>query len=150
LAFGGRQNTAYFHKIAKLKNSTKLISSLGDGDNLLTDPTLIANHVVNFYNNLFATNHLLQDFSLVDEVIPELINDNVNALLTMIPNSEEIKSVVFGLNSDGAPGPDGFGAFFFQRYWEIIKFDVENAVIQLTNLGLLPWLTLSSKSFQRC
>jgi hypothetical protein len=116
LAFGGRQNTAYFHKIAKLKNSTKLISSLGDGDNLLTDPTLIANHVVNFYNNLFATNHLLQDFSLVDEVIPELINDNVNALLTMIPNSEEIKSVVFGLNSDGAPGPDGFGAFFFQRY----------------------------------
>jgi hypothetical protein len=48
----------------------------------------------------------------------------------MIPNSEKIKSVVFGLNSDGAPGPDGFGAFFFQRYWEIIKFDVENAVIQ--------------------
>jgi hypothetical protein len=110
LAFGGRQNTAYFHKIAKLKNSTKLISSLGDGDNLLTDPTLIANHVVNFYNNLFATNHLLQDFSLVDEVIPELINDNVNALFTMKRLSQLfLASMVMVL-----PDPMGLGLSFFR------------------------------------
>ncbi|GAU23976.1 hypothetical protein TSUD_327770 [Trifolium subterraneum] len=34
------------------------------------------------------------------------------------------------MNKEGAPGPDGFGVFFFQTYWEIIKQDVSNAVLE--------------------
>ncbi|CAJ2663194.1 unnamed protein product [Trifolium pratense] len=33
------------------------------------------------------------------------------------------------MNKNGAPGPDGFGAFFYQTYWDIIK-DVCNAVLE--------------------
>jgi hypothetical protein len=36
-------------------------------------------------------------------------------MLTMIPSPSEIKNAVFELNKDNAPGPDGFGAFFFSH-----------------------------------
>lgn len=62
--------------------------------------------------------------------MPELITDRVNNMLTMLPSHEEITNAVFSLNKSSAPGPDGFGAIFFQTYWEIIKHDVFRAVLQ--------------------
>jgi hypothetical protein len=48
-------------------------------------------------------------------------------------------AAVFALNKDSAPGPDGFGAFFFQHYWEIVKVDVMNAVMEFfTTSWILP------------
>jgi hypothetical protein len=42
-------------------------------------------------------------------------------LLTILPSAEEIKKAVFAMCKDSAPGPDGFGAFFYKTYWEIIN-----------------------------
>ena len=36
----------------------------------------------------------------------------------------EIKNVVFNLNGNSAPGPDGFGGVFYHSCWEIIGTDV--------------------------
>jgi hypothetical protein len=83
----GDRNTKYFHKLTKIKTSTKTITSLQDGEHVLTDQSQIADHIVNYYKNLFSTNFVLQDSRLVDEVIPHLITDDVNALLTMLPSS---------------------------------------------------------------
>ncbi|GAU48070.1 hypothetical protein TSUD_324930 [Trifolium subterraneum] len=67
---------------------------------------------------------------LADEVISRLINDDINAFITVLPSLQEIKFAVFALNTDSAPGPDGFGAFFFQHYWDIVKDDVAKAVLE--------------------
>jgi hypothetical protein len=82
----------------------------------LTDPQQVVDHIVNHFKNIFSTNIDLQVDSIVDECIPNMINENTNAKLTLIPSHDEIQSAVFALNKDGAPGPDGFGAFFFQTY----------------------------------
>jgi hypothetical protein len=50
----------------------------------------------------------LQDPLLADDVIPKLITEEINALITMLPSQQEIKAAVFPLNKDSAPGPDGF------------------------------------------
>ncbi|MCI56496.1 RNA-directed DNA polymerase (Reverse transcriptase), partial [Trifolium medium] len=50
------------------------------------------------------------DQSFLDDVIPQVIDDRLNSILTMLPTPEEIKNAVFDLNNDSAPGPDGFGA----------------------------------------
>jgi hypothetical protein len=124
-------NSYYFHRLAKIKSSTKFITSLQDGDTVITSQEQISEHVVNYYNNLFCTNTVLQDSLLAEEVIPNLVNDDINALLTVLPSYSEIKAAVFALNKDSAPGPNGFGAFFFQNYWDIVKNDVTNVVLQL-------------------
>jgi len=136
----GDRNTAYFHRITKVKNASKLISSLRIDDTLITNQDQISDHVVQYYKNLFCTNSVvLQDPLLVHEVIPSLVDDNVNTMLIMLPSHSEIKNAVFDLNKEVAPGPDGFGAFFFQTYWDIVSRDVFNAVIKFfTTSWLLP------------
>jgi hypothetical protein len=62
----------------------------------------------------------LQEHHLVDEVIPNLITNEINAMLTTLPSIQEVKAAAFSLNKDNTPGPDGFGAFFFQTYWSIV------------------------------
>lgn len=48
----------------------------------------------------------------------------MDIFLTKIHISLEITKDVFNHNPNDAPGPDGFGASFFQHFWEVIKFDV--------------------------
>jgi ribonuclease HI len=136
----GDRNTSYFHRIAKIKNTTKALTTIRVGDDILSDPQHIADHIVQYYKSLFCTNlDVLQDQSIVDDVIPKVIDDRLNSILTMLPSPEEIKNAVFDLNKDSAPGPDGFGAFFFQTYWDIVHHDVVNAVLEFFNTGwLLP------------
>ncbi|MCI05544.1 RNA-directed DNA polymerase (Reverse transcriptase), partial [Trifolium medium] len=126
----GDRNTAFFHRISKIKQAYKKLNSLRVDNSIVTEPELIANHVVNHFSSLFSASNSTFDNGLVEEVIPKLVNDNTNNLLTMLPSALEIKNAVFSMNKDGAPGPDGFGAFFFQSYWEIIKTDVIEAVLE--------------------
>jgi hypothetical protein len=117
----GDRNTAYFHRIAKIKNTTNHISSLMNGDIALNSTDEISAHVVDHFSSLFTQAGSFVDNGLVEEVIPNLITDRINDMLTNIPSMEEIKSAVFSLNNDSAPGPDGFGACFFQTYWDIVN-----------------------------
>lgn len=126
--------------VSKIKNKTKIISSIREGEDIITDPTRIADHIVNYYKNLFfSSSHFLQDHLLVEEVIPTIIDDATNKIPTNIPNPSEVKNAIFYLNHDGAPGPHGFGACFFQTYWNIVKKDVYEAVVEFFKTGwLLP------------
>jgi hypothetical protein len=51
---------------------------------------------------------------LAEEVIPNFITDEVNPMLTWLPSHHEIKASICAVNKDSAPGPDGYGAFFYQ------------------------------------
>jgi hypothetical protein len=134
----GDRNTGYFHRIAKIKNTTKVMSSLRVEETLVTDHQMIADHVVDYYQNLFCSNMgILQDDALINDVIPSIINDSINAMLTMIPSPSEIKNAVFELNKDSALGPDGFGALFFHTYWDIVHQDLVNAVTEFFTTGFL-------------
>lgn len=42
-----------------------------------------------------------------------MINNEQNANLVKVPEFEEVKVVVVGMNLDGAAGPDGFGGHFY-------------------------------------
>lgn len=126
----GDRNTAYFHRTAKIKQAYKKITSLRIENTVITQQDQIASHVVAHFSNIFTTNNQVQDNGLVEEVIPALVTEQVNNLLTMLPSTSEIKNAVFAMNKDGAPGPDGFGAFFYQTYGEVIKNDVTNAVLE--------------------
>jgi len=106
-----------------------------NGDITLNEPDLVVTHVVNHFTNSFTNNIDTNQNNLIEEVVPELITDRVNHMLTMLPSHEEISNAVFALNKNSAPGPDGFGAIFFQTYWEIIKHDVFRVVLQFFTSG---------------
>jgi len=45
--------------------------------------------------------------------ISRVVSEDENNVLISCPSNDEIKKVIFALNSDSAPGPDGFGCSFF-------------------------------------
>lgn len=135
----GDRNTAFFHKLTKVRNVSKQITMLKRENTILTDPDELEPHIVSYYENLFKGDNACIDDGLVDEVIVPSVSRVDNLMLTNLPSISEVKEVVFSMNTDGAPGPDGFGAYFFQKYWHIIKQDVVGAVIQFFKHGwLLP------------
>ncbi|CAK8535928.1 unnamed protein product [Lathyrus sativus] len=140
----GDRNTAFFHRVSKIKSKLKPISMFKHDDAVLLDSKAIADCTVNYFKNLFSTNtSVLQDMSMVDDTIPRLVDNNMNVNLTQLPSLEEIYAAVFVLNKDSAPGPDGFGATFFQLFWNIVKGDVSNPV---TDFFINGWILPSYNS----
>jgi hypothetical protein len=126
----GDRNTTFFHRTTKIKQAYKKITSLRVDNGVFTNPDLISSHAVNHFTTVFSSSNVTQDNGMVEEVIPKLITDSINTLLTLLRSVLEIKNVVFSMNKDGAPRPDGFGSFFFQIYWDIICEDFCNAVLE--------------------
>ncbi|XP_058733860.1 uncharacterized protein LOC131605530 [Vicia villosa] len=76
-----------------------------------------------------------QDFSLIEEVIVNLLDDIMKNLLTVTPSIEEISSYFFNLSKDSSPGLDGFGGVFYQTYWNIVKHDVYKELSEFFTSG---------------
>lgn len=68
---------------------------------------------------------------LIAKTIPSVVRKDDNSMLTKLPTLEEVKTAVFSINGDGAPGPDGFGGCFYQKFWDIVALDVYNSVKQI-------------------
>lgn len=134
----GDRNTEFFHKIAKIRNVTKKISIMKSGDRVLHSSDEIDSHILQYYMDLFSTDKVCLRLDFVDSVIPSIISDQDNTFLTNKPSLEEVKWAVFSMNANGAPGSDGFGGFFYHKYWHIIAQDVYMAVLQFFTQGRLP------------
>jgi len=131
----GVRNTAFFHVVVKRRNNSSGIHRLRIDNVVTEDPTLIEEHILDFYKTLYPesishyqdTNNM-EDF--IGTYIPELVSFEENMMLIKCPDFLEIKNVVFNLNGNSAPGPDGFGSVFHRSCWDIIGTDVCKAVQQ--------------------
>ncbi|XP_019431610.1 PREDICTED: uncharacterized protein LOC109338761 [Lupinus angustifolius] len=103
---------------------------LKDGERIISNQDELATHTLDYFTNLFATPNELNPNILIQNVIPHMVLHKENTDLISLPSDEEIRSAVFSLNGDGAPGPDGFGGNFYQNYWSIVSKDVSASAQQ--------------------
>jgi len=73
------------------------------------------------FNRIPAINQLLQN-------IPKVITEEHNKLLIKPINPQEVEEAVQQMKEGKAPGPDGFIANFFHRFWDLIKNEVWQVV----------------------
>lgn len=111
----------------------------------------ITQEAIRFYTDQFTESNLNIDFEML-ECIPKMITEDQNAQIHEMPDEEEVKNVVFGLNSDSTGGPDvyGYTGEFYQACWNIIAKDMTKMVQSFfcghelprystcTNLALIP------------
>ncbi|WOK94135.1 hypothetical protein Cni_G02837 [Canna indica] len=53
----------------------------------------------------------------------------MNRWLTRPVTTDEVKHATFSINSNSAPGEDGFTGAFFQAYWDIVAQDIFEACV---------------------
>ena len=74
-------------------------------------------------HSFFKENPIDENCYLLD-LIPKLVQEIDNVLLTALIRMEELKKALDGMDADKALGPDGFTARFFSTCWSIIKVDL--------------------------
>ncbi|KAK9912795.1 hypothetical protein M0R45_036636 [Rubus argutus] len=140
----GDRNTGYFQRIAKIRRARSFLSHLRIGTDIQTYLNFLRQHVVDHFTTAFSDDGSSVDTGLVSNLIPCLVSVAENDSLTIVPSPDEIKLVVFSMDPDSAPGPDGFGGHFYRACWDFIGSDVINAVRYFFEFGyILPNLNCS-------
>lgn len=118
----GDANTKFFHLRASCRRSINSISQLSDGNNLLSTPVPIANHLYSFFSSQLGRATQISasiSFSLLYG------QPDVDLSFLVSPfTSEEVKLAVWSSAPDKAPGPDGFPILFYRRFWHLLKTDI--------------------------
>jgi hypothetical protein len=60
----------------------------------------------------------------------------MNALLSAVFTPEEVDQALDQMHPLKSPGPDSFGASFYQKHWQIVGDEVRKAVLDYLNLGI--------------
>ncbi|GJX88338.1 sodium/hydrogen exchanger 6 [Tanacetum coccineum] len=119
----GDSNTTYFHKIVKSKCTRNRIEMVSDASNNLYDGNHVPGAFVNHYNQFLGAKGvtiLLDDHNQVRDV-----------------SNDEVKSFIFSIEDDRAPGPDGFTAAFFKKAWDVVGGDITCVVRDFFSNGKL-------------
>lgn len=110
------KNTAYFHRMPKIRQATNRMSILKKDNAVLCTQSEIESHVIDFYTKSYASDNSCIDNGIVDIVITPLASMEDNLTLTNLSSLEEVKDAVFSMNGSGSPWPYVFGGGFFQTY----------------------------------
>ena len=87
-----------------------------------------------YFQRLYTTtnpNVIREVLDMVDRVVTPAMNQT----LLQPYSPDEIKQALFQMHPSKSPGPDGMSPFFFQKYWNIVRSDIIEAVFSILNLG---------------
>lgn len=134
----GDRNITFFHRCVKLKQTRSSISALRIDGELVSDLNRISDHLIKYFTDLFGPTLEAVDFECVSDLIPRLVTLEQADTLIAAPSIEEVRTAIFGVDSESAPGPDGYSGCFFQKTWSIVGMDVYAAVIQFFITSVMP------------
>jgi hypothetical protein len=121
----GDANTKYYHLLANGRHRKTRIFQAEDGDSILTSDAQLKEHITSYYKNMFGPSEdslLSLDESRIED-IPH-VSDLENEFLTEPFMQEEVRTTIFQMEHNKAPGPDGFPPEFYQVFWGLIKDDL--------------------------
>lgn len=127
----------YFHKLASDRHKRNWISNLSNGISVLTsDQRGIKGIVINLYSGLFSSKNLSRtDIRGITDLMPPVVDQEMNKYLSLPFTGEEVCKVLFDLNPSKASGPDCFTALFFQNAWDTIGGKLTHDALKILNEG---------------
>jgi hypothetical protein len=123
----GDKNSAFFHKQIRARLSRNHIAEITSPDGTVHKGIAQLKEV--------ATSHFQQlykeegvdteeEFSDFLTHVPRMVNEEDNSSLLKPFTEDEISNVIWMMEPDKAPGPDGFSIHFYRTCWDIIKADL--------------------------
>lgn len=66
------------------------------------------------------------------------VSSEQNATLLLPVTAEEVKSALFSMFPNKAPGPDVMNPSFYQHFWDVVGKDVTDFVLHCLHSGSFP------------
>jgi len=123
----GDKNSSFFHRQCKARLSRNHISEIIDDEGvIIKGQDLLKQSASRHFQMLFKDDgcsyeDVSSDFLLN---VPSLVSIEENFDLMKPFSEQEIVEVIWAMESDKAPGPDGFSIHFYKACWPIIKTDL--------------------------
>jgi hypothetical protein len=117
----GDANTKYFHSRAAHRKQKNRIQSLVTDEGIATTPSELEGVIYDHMSKIIGTDiPYTQKFDWPQLGLPVIDMSELDAPFSL----DELKTAVFSMPSDKAPGPDGFSAGFFKTSWNVVKDDL--------------------------
>lgn len=134
-------NTKFYHASTIIRRCRyQIIKLKNDELGWVSGRAAIGKELVDFYQQLFQSSSPDIPTDL-EHLIEPLITPEDNAMLTSVPNADEIFLTIKKMSPEKALGPNGMTVFFFRFFWDVVGLDVIHTVQDFfINDHLLPAL----------
>eukprot|EP00253_Pinus_taeda_P019656 PITA_19656 len=123
----GDQNTSFFHRQYRARLSRNHIAEIKTAEgHVCKGFSQLKAAAKTHFRNLYREGTQSNEEEAADFLsnIPSLINPKDNAILCRPFTEEETINVIWSMDADKAPGPDGFSIHFYKFCWHLIKADL--------------------------
>lgn len=125
----GDKNSKYFHTCSTKRYRKNLIEGMRDKEgSWKTNIKEIIEVLVSYYQSLFTSKGQM-DVSRVLEYVPNVIMDEMNALLSRKFEVHEVEVALQQMAPLKAPDPDGMPPLFYQHFWGTVSHDVSSSIL---------------------
>jgi hypothetical protein len=129
----GDRNTKFFHSKATQRQKKNMVKGLIDKEGRWhQDPNKMEEIAVEYFEDIFTSTNSV-DLDSSTEGIEKFVTDAMNQSLTCVFREEEVDEAIHQMHPSKAPGPDGFSAAFYQKYWNTVGPKVRSAVLSMLN-----------------
>ena len=134
----GDMNTTYFHNsIKNRRNRNRIVSLIQPNRNQTKIEEEAKLETIRYFKAMLGTKatNPYPGIAELKTIIQKRIANAHFTFLDSVPSDADIKSTIFNLHSNKAPGPDGFNAYFFKETWNITGPLVTQAIKEFFNTG---------------
>ena len=130
------KGTKFFHDLIKSNRSKNHIASISLGDGGRSNSSKqVSDAFVQYYKSLLGSKEDCIKLNRETVLRGKLLEAEQANLLLREVTEEEIKSALFSIGEDKAPGPDGYTSCFYKKAWNVIGRDFIKAVKEFFDSG---------------
>uniref|UniRef100_A0A803QSS3 Reverse transcriptase n=1 Tax=Cannabis sativa TaxID=3483 RepID=A0A803QSS3_CANSA len=109
-------------RLAEIKRNNQINNLRDDLGSMVGWDNGLQDVMVGYFKQLFTSS--TTNWNQVIDCIPTTITQSQNSEILAHVEEGEVKKALFQMHPNKSPGPDGMSPGFYQKYWDIVSYDV--------------------------
>ncbi|XP_019176908.1 PREDICTED: uncharacterized protein LOC109172215 [Ipomoea nil] len=117
---GADANTKFFHRYGSHRKKKNTLSRLMNNNGDWVEGEAMRGIIMDYFDHIFCSEHPGDGVNFLEGIAPRVTQEHNEALLRPF-ECEEVKTALFAMFPDKAPGLDGMNPDFYQQFWDVYR-----------------------------